>query len=189
MQARADAVRATRERIVAATVEVFWERPTDQIALEEVGRRAGVSKQTVLRHFGTKSELLATAAAHALEETRAERDDVAPGDVGTAVRALVAHYERIGDGVLRLLAAEGGSPSLREIADRGRDYHADWCERLFPAALAGHRGADRDRRLAQLVAVTDVYVWKLLRHDRGLSRPQTELAIRELLEPLTGGAR
>jgi hypothetical protein len=35
--------------------------------------------------------------------------------------------------------------------------------------------------------VTDVLTWKLLRRDRGLSRRQTELALRELLAPLTGG--
>jgi hypothetical protein len=38
--------------------------------------------------------------------------------------------------------------------------------------------------LAQLVAVCDVYMWKLLRLQAGLSREQTALAIRELLLPL-----
>jgi hypothetical protein len=39
--------------------------------------------------------------------------------------------------------------------------------------------------LAELVAICDVYVWKLLRRDAGLSRDQTELALIELLAPLT----
>jgi hypothetical protein len=55
------------------------------------------------------------------------------------------------------------------------------------------RGAARQRRLAQLVAVTDVYTWKLLRRDKGLSRDQTVLAVRELVEALhnhpRGGSR
>src|SRR5215469_11979235 len=38
--------------------------------------------------------------------------------------------------------------------------------------------------MAQIVAVCDVYTWKLLRRDAGLSRPQTELALAELLIPL-----
>ena len=46
-------------------------------------------------------------------------------------------------------------------------------------------GVERKRRLGQLVAVCDVYVWKLLRHDAGLSRRQTELALVELLNPMT----
>jgi hypothetical protein len=40
--------------------------------------------------------------------------------------------------------------------------------------------------LAQLVTVCDVYTWKLLRRQAGLSREQTALAIRELLRPLVG---
>ena len=43
---------------------------------------------------------------------------------------------------------------------------------------------DRRRRLAQLVSICDVYTWKLLRKDAGLSRRQTELALIELLQPL-----
>ena len=43
---------------------------------------------------------------------------------------------------------------------------------------------ERERRVAQFVAVTDIYVWKLLRRDRELSARQTKLAMRELLEPL-----
>ena len=58
---------------------------------------------------------------------------------------------------------------------------------MFAPALAGLRGVERARRLAQLIAVTDVLTWKLLRHDRHLSRRQTELALIELLQPLTGG--
>ena len=45
-------------------------------------------------------------------------------------------------------------------------------------------GVARDRRLAQLVAVCDVYTWKLLRRDAGLDRKSTELAMVELLTPL-----
>jgi hypothetical protein len=36
--------------------------------------------------------------------------------------------------------------------------------------------------------VCDVYTWKLLRRDAGLSRRQTELALLELLGPLLEGS-
>lgn len=184
MSARADAALATGTRILDATLEVFWERPTHQISLEEVARRAGVTKQTVLRRFGSKSGLLAAAAELAHEQVRAERDDVVPGDVHGAIRSLTAHYERIGDGVVRMLAEEAREPALTPLADRGRGHHAAWCERAFAPTLERMRGAGRERRLAQLVAVTDVYMWKLLRRDRGLGRRQTETAMRELVEAL-----
>jgi AcrR family transcriptional regulator len=188
MTARADAAQATAERIVEAAIETFWEHPSDEISLEQVARRAGVTKQTVLRRFDSKAGLFAAAAERSMAVARSERDDVEPGDHADAVTALVAHYERIGDRVMRLLAEEQRNPAVRAIADQGRAYHAEWCGRVFAPVLERLRGADRKRRLAQLVAVCDVYTWKLLRRDRGLSRPQTEIALRELLQPLTGGA-
>ena len=63
--------------------------------------------------------------------------------------------------------AQGGPPDARSV---------------FAPALEGLRGAQRARRLAQLITVTDVLTWKLLRHDRHLSRHQTELALIELLQ-------
>jgi AcrR family transcriptional regulator len=188
MTARADAAQATAERIVEAAIETFWEHPSDEISLEQVARRAGVTKQTVLRRFESKAGLFAAAAERSMAVARSERDDVEPGDTAGAVAALVAHYERIGDRVMHLLAEEQRNPAVRAIADQGRAYHAEWCGSVFAPVLECLRGAERKRRLAQLVAVCDVYTWKLLRRDRGLSRPQTEIALRELLQPLTGGA-
>jgi AcrR family transcriptional regulator len=181
MTARADGARATAERILDAATEVFWERPTESISLEEVASRAGVTKQTVLRRFGSKAELLTAAAERELERVEGERGDVCAGDVAGAVRALVSHYERVGDAVLRLLAEETRGPGLGELSERGRVYHAGWCERAFAPALEGLHGDERGLRLAQLIVVTDVYAWKLLRRDRGLSRRQTETAIHELV--------
>lgn len=188
MTARAEAVRANEEEILDAAIAIFWERPSDQVPLTEIARRAGTTKQTVLRRFGSKERLFAAAVERAFARSREEREDVAPGDGAGAVGVLVAHYERAGDGVLGLLGEEGRSAVLAEIVARGRGFHAEWCERTFAPALAGLRGAGRERRLAQLIAVCDVYMWKLLRRDRGLSRRQTETAMRELLAPLSGGA-
>ena len=69
----------------------------------------------------------------------------------------------------------------------GRDgrLHREWCARVFAEALVGLKSTDRKRRLAQVVAICDVYMWKLLHRDAGLSRDQTELALIELLTPLT----
>ena len=63
----------------------------------------------------------------------------------------------------------------------GRRGHQAWVETTFTAALTAREGADRARRLAQLVAVTDVYTWKLLRRDKGLSREDTIRAMRDLV--------
>jgi AcrR family transcriptional regulator len=188
MTTRADAATATGERILDAAIAVFWQAPVDDIPLEEVARRAGVSVQTVIRRFGGKHDLLAAAAERETERVSRQRAQAPVGDVPGAVRNLLDHYEALGLPVLRLLAQEDRSPALRALADRGRAVHAEWCARVFAPALAGLHGAERARRLAQLIAVTDVLTWKLLRHDRRLSRAQTQLALIELLHPLTGGS-
>jgi AcrR family transcriptional regulator len=141
----------------------------------------------VIRHFSEKEGLFAAAAEWEYERIRHQRDDAPVGDVGAAVRILVDHYEELGDAVLRLLAEEARLPGLRQIADRGRAYHAAWCERVFAPALTGQSGEERAIKLAEFIAVSDVYLWKLLRRDRGLTRLQTERALGELLEPLMGG--
>ena len=176
MRARADAAAATAERILDAAVELFWEGPTTDLALEEIARRAGVSVRTVIRRFGGKPGLLAAATRREAKRVRRQRDEAPPGDLRAAVRVLVDHYEALGDRVLRLLAEEHRSPEIEAIADEGRALHVAWCERVL--APAG------ERRLAQVVAVCDVYTWKILRRDRGLSRAETERALVELLEPL-----
>lgn len=184
MVARAEAAAATGERIMDAAVEVFWERPTERISLEEIARRAGVTVQTVIRRFGGRDGVLRAAADRETERVRRQRDTARVGDASSAVQVLVEHYEEVGDRVLKMLAEEARLPALREIADRGRRLHREWCARTFAPALAALAGVERERRLAQLVAVCDVYTWKLLRRDNGLSRRQTELALRELLESL-----
>ncbi|HKA09051.1 MAG TPA: helix-turn-helix domain-containing protein [Candidatus Dormibacteraeota bacterium] len=184
MLARAEAAAATADRILDVAIELFWERPTDQISLDEVARRAGVSVQTVIRRFGGRDGLFAAASEREAERVRRQRDEAPVGDVAAAVKVLVEHYETMGDRVLRLLAEEDRVPGLRAIADQGRVLHRVWCERVFAPALLRLDGPGRERRLAQVVAICDVYTWKLLRRQSALSRGQTELAVVELLEPL-----
>lgn len=187
MAARAEAAAATAERILDAAVEVFWERPTDRISLDEVAARAGVSVQTVIRRFGGRRGLLAAAAARESERVRREREGAPVGDVPGAVAVLVGHYEATGDRVLRMLAEEQRDEGLRAVADNGRRMHREWCARVFAPALEGLTGPARRCRLAQLVALCDVYTWKLLRRDAGLGRREVERALVELLSPIAGG--
>lgn len=185
--ARAEAAAATTERILDAAVDVFWELPTDKISLDKVGRRAGVTVQTVIRRFGGREGLLAAAVRRESDKIRSQRLQAPVGDVGAAVRVLIDHYEAFGDRVLKMLAEEDRISGLRKITDRGRTVHREWCERMFAHALSGMRRGDRARRLAQLIAVCDVYTWKLLRRQAGLTRRQTEVALVELLNALVEG--
>lgn len=182
--ARATAAAATGERILDAYLSHFWARPGDPPSLEEVARAAGVSVQTVIRRFGGRDGLVAAAAARETARIAATRD---PGAVRTPVEAiaqLVDHYERMGDQVLAMLAEEARVPALAPVAAQGRAFHRGWCETVFATHLDSLDAGTRTRRLAQLVAVTDVYTWKLLRRDAGLDRGATADAMTELLTSL-----
>jgi AcrR family transcriptional regulator len=186
MTKRAESAAATTERILDAAAGEFEDgSPLAGITLEAVAARAGVSVQTILRRFGDKDGLFAASAERQAARVAAERDPAVPGDVAGAVANLAEHYERDGRLALRLLAEEASSPFMAAVTDAGRAYHRSWCERVFAPSLDGLEDADRRRRLAQIVAVCDVYVWKLLRLDAGLGSQAYREALLELLEPLT----
>ena len=178
MTARARSVEETRHRILDATVALHSERLAADIALDDVAGRAGVSVQTVLRHFGSRAGLVDAAFEHGSRQVQEERR-VPVGDVGAAVRVLVDHYEARGDGVLVLLGQEQHEEQVRRITDHGRQAHRAWVEEAFAPYLAER--ADSDELTDLLVVATDVYTWKLLRRDRGLSRDHTESRMRRLV--------
>jgi AcrR family transcriptional regulator len=189
MATRAASAEATRERILDAACDGFLSSWYDDVTLRDLAATADVALQTVVNHFGTKEALYGAAVERISDAISARRYDVEPGDVEGAVAALIDDYDRTGDFVIRTLAEEGRHAVVEPGLARGRRGHQDWVEHVFSAALRGLRGAARQRRLAQLVAVTDVYTWKLLRRDKGLSRDQTALAVCELVSALHTSTR
>ena len=186
MGVRAAAAEETRRRILEAMIGLHIERYYDQISLDDVAERAGVTVQTVLRRFGNKDGLIDAATDAARERVISQRSEAPVGDIAGAVENLVDHYEEWGDSVLRLLAQEDRVPAFRKATDAGRTLHYQWVERTFAPVLAERGGEDRRRLMAQLVAVCDVYFWKILSRDLGLSREQTVLAMREMISALKG---
>jgi len=178
MRARADAVAGTRARIVAAALALGEETRSVDLTLDAVAARAGVGVRTVLRHFGSRDGLLDAVFAAGRAEVEAER--LAPrGDVDAALTVLVAHYERRGDFVMHLLGQEGTEPRIDDLLSGGRELHRRWASGVFGPWLLGP-GAESLVDL--LVVATDVYAWKLLRRDRGLSAADTTTRLRRLVD-------
>src|SRR5918992_3310729 len=184
MATRAAGVEATRERILDAACDAFLASWYQDVTIRDVAAAADVALQTVVNHFGSKEGLYSAAVERIGDSIESRRYDVEPGDVDGAVAALIDDYDRTGDFTLRTLAEEGRLALVEPGLARGRRGHQDWVAHVFSRAFTGLRGAARRRRVAQLVAVTDVYTWKLLRRDKKLSRDQTVLAVRELVEAL-----
>lgn len=178
MTARAKAVQATRDGIVQAVGTLSAERPLADISLDDVASRAGVSVQTVLRQFGSRAELF-EAASRQLRRQVVDERRTPVGDVAGAVRVICDHYELRGDSVLLMLAQEGTEDLMARAVAEGRMMHRTWVAEVFAPFLPG--GAGRDEAVDLLVVATDIYSWKLLRRDRGLSRARTRQQIERLV--------
>lgn len=173
MTNRAIAAEETRNRIVQATLELATEKLTVEIVLADVAKRAGVTVQTLLRHFGSRERLFDAAVAVGAGAIVAERDSPV-GDLDEAVRVIVDHYETRGDWSIALLGQETSDDRIRGVTGLGKRVHCDWVSTVFGPHLANIAEQERPAILDLLIVATDVYTWKILRRDRGLGRSDVE---------------
>jgi AcrR family transcriptional regulator len=187
MANRSVAVAQTKDRILRAVVALATEKLSIEIVLDEVAARSGVTVQTILRHFGTKDALFTAAVGFGSAEVAAER--IAPvGDVAEAVRVIVDHYEMRGDWVMALLGQEASDERIRGVTESGRQLHRDWVATVFEPQLSRCAEPQHPVVVNLLVVATDVYTWKILRRDRGLSRARAEEQMRYLADAILASA-
>lgn len=183
--ARAEAAARTAAAIVDAFYDYLQSHWYDDITLDMVAARAGVTVQTILRRFGSKEGVL-DSVRDKIDTDVEHRRAVADGDVAAAVRAVVDDYEAVGDLVIRFLAQEGRIAAVRSICDFGRSDHRRWIADSFAPQLAGLDPATRAWRIDALATALDVYVWQLVRRDSGRDRADVErfmtLAVRSILD-------
>ena len=173
--ARAAAREETRRRIVDAAFAAFTSGWYDEVTLQGIAADAGVTAQTVINHFGGKDEVFGAVVERFGNEVQMRRAEAVPGDLPGLVAAVVDDYELTGDPTIRMLALEERVPSLAPHLATGRAAHREWCAQML--------GATGDR-LPLAVVATDVYTWKLLRRDQGLSREETFASILKIVEAL-----
>jgi AcrR family transcriptional regulator len=174
----------TKTRLLDAATRVFFEGDWTSTSLERIAEEAGVSKQTLLRHFGSREGLARAAFERERAVVVSQRAAAPVGDVAGAVDNLLDHYEAFGDRALKLeaLPPDGaGSEFVRE----GRELHYLWVETVF-SPLLGPSSLRRSRRLAALIAICDVHTWRVLARHLGLERTEVRatliLAIDGVLE-------
>lgn len=186
---REAAAATTAERIIEAATSHFSTLPYEQVSLDDIARDAGVSVRTVIRRFGSKDELFAAGARAGAERVMARRNEAPVGDVRAAVRNVLEHYEEMGDQRLLFIAQEHRIPAIRRNTELGRALHRKWVERTFAPLLDGCTPRVRERRVLAIVAATDVYVWKLLRRDLGLTLPEAQDVIETMIAAVREGER
>jgi len=184
MSARANSVRDTRARILSSTQAAYLSTDYEDVTLQSIAERSGVSVQTLIRHFGSKERMFAEAVEEFSTGIWSQMDRVTVGDVRGAIEALHDRYEWMGDGNMRMLAQEGSIEPIAEVMRAARAGHRRWMERTFAPYLPPEGHPDREKRLLQFLTVCDVYTWKLLRRDHGADHETAITAVVELATAL-----
>jgi AcrR family transcriptional regulator len=182
--ARAESQQQTRDALLDAVEEELSAGGWSKTSLEKLAAKAGVTKQTALRHFGSKEGLVEAAIRRMSEIVRKERARAPVNDVPGAVSNLMDHYERWGGMVMRVLTEEHRISLVRKATDRGRQVHYDWVDQTFAPQLENLDKQTRVRCRAALIALCDVQTWWLLSHDLKLPRAEVHATLVGAIEGL-----
>jgi AcrR family transcriptional regulator len=180
---------AADRAILRAALELLVERGVDQTSIEQIAKRAGVTKVTVYRRWRTKDEILAQAVESAREDLPNVAADAAPGErlTDTIEHLLPRWGQALADPrhralTARLLAAGPDHPALFRAY---RDHHVQPRRERARAIMAraqldGQLDADAD--LDVLIDMMEGAVLYRLLHDPGPSDPaETTAYLRAVL--------
>jgi AcrR family transcriptional regulator len=183
MGVRAEAAAATKQSILESAHRLLVTHSFEEMTVDMIAAGADTTARTVLRIFGSKEELFAEAL-HSLGQFG--HAPITPGDIDALVSGTCDFYERIGDTVIRWLGDEPRIPAMREHLNIGRQHLRAWVAESFAAVLNRLQSSARNELHDALIVGFDVYTWKLLRRDFGLSRRATEASIRLIVRGLIG---
>ncbi|HEV7938079.1 MAG TPA: TetR/AcrR family transcriptional regulator [Solirubrobacteraceae bacterium] len=179
---RAKAQERTREALIAAATDEFFEGNWLKTSLDSLSRRAGVTRQTLLRHFGSKDGLLMQSLMRGASQVRDQRWSTPTTDISGAVENVIEHYEEWGERSVRIGAWQRGPTVLALFSNAARQIHYDWVEHAFAQWLVKFDEETRARRRATLIVLCDVQTWWTLSNDLGLPRREVHAILTEQIE-------
>ena len=181
--ARSQARERTREALLQAAADELYEGDWSSSSLESISSKAGVTKQTLLRHFGSKTGLLLATMLQGYTQVHDQRWSAPQSDVAGAVENLLDHYEAWGKRSLRIGAwLDQGHPLLAKVSQLARETHYRWVDHAFGAWLENLDTETRSRRRASLITLCDVHTWWLLSHDLRLARAEIQASLTDAIE-------
>ncbi len=179
---RAKAQERTREALIEAATDEFFEGNWLKTSLDSLSRRAGVTRQTLLRHFGSKDGLLMQSLMRGASQVRDQRWSTPTIDIPGAVDNVIDHYEEWGERSVRIGAWQRGPTVLALFANAARQIHYDWVEHAFAQWLELLDEETRARRQAILIVLCDVQTWWILSNDLGLPRREVHAILTDQIE-------
>lgn len=119
-----DRSRATRQRLLEATVRCLAERGWTAATVSVIAKEAGISRGALQHHFPTREALVVTALEYMFEERTAlvERTDAAAGSGAGRVHAVVHDLTELYTGdlfraSLQAWTAAAADAQLREVIE------------------------------------------------------------------------
>lgn len=183
-----DAVRQLlRHRLLDAARDLLQDRSWSQVAMAQVARAAGVSRQTLYNEFGTRDELgqaLVIRESGRFLDAVEEAIDAHSDNPLEAIRAAIQRFLTIAttDPFVRLLLADDGTSGLLPLVTTQSAPVLDWAsERLAEAIIARWPSAST----ADVRAGADALVRLAISHaiaPRGTPQ-QAATTITQLLAP------
>lgn len=184
--ARAQARERTRDALLDSANDEFFGGDWSKVSLDSLSAKAGVTKQTLLRHFGSKDGLLMQALVRGATQVHDQRWKAPRGDIAGTVDNLLDHYEDWGERSMRIGALQRGPAMLAIISHAARQFHYDWVEYAFALWLKPFEGQARVRMRASLIALCDLQSWWILSHDLELPRSEVHAILVNLIESAVG---
>jgi len=181
---------ANREHVVATASTLFREHGYDGVGIADLMAAAGFTHGGFYKHFGSKADLMAEAAACGLAETAQMTAHLAPADLVTRYLSR-AHRDARAEGCT--MAALGADAARQP--NQVRTVFAEGIERLV-AALVGEQpdgegaGEARARALAMLAQMAGALLLsRACPDDSPLANDVLAASRDELLAALSHGAQ
>jgi len=172
----------TKLSIIKAWGRLWTTHSIDEITLDMVAAEAGVTTRTILRKFGSKDGLMAESLSYDPAAISADRENAIVGDIDDILKTLLANYDSMGEAAIRTISLESKHEIARKIGAKGRAQHREWCIKVFAPYLPDQKSPDFEIHLTSFIAVTEVYLWKLMRKDLKLSKKKTFSVFKNMVE-------
>ncbi|MEW2418156.1 helix-turn-helix domain-containing protein [Streptomyces sp. NPDC046866] len=134
-----------RSQLLGVAAQLFAAHPYDDVLMEDVAERAGVSRALLYQHFATKRELFAAlyrqVAEHLLARTRLDPADTLVEQLTEGLDAHIAYFAENRNTVLAANRALAGDPVIQTIISDELDALRERLLGVLPLADGAARQA------------------------------------------------
>ena len=165
-----------RERILRAAMELLEEEGTSGLSIRKIGRRLGVSHMVLYTYFENRNAVVEALKEQWLERLQVQRAEALrealTGDALGVLREALAHFVRLSHEHPRayhLAWVHAGSDELAHARSRYTEEHLAHLAHLVELCIERGQCADRDPRLAAVMALCIVNSPQVLYHSERLT--------------------